>query len=525
MHAHDHQLPDWTTVGRRETLAAASALADRVRTSDTVPEPDRSLILRSIEIWQLEEHSQHFVHRNPALWTGEAIFGAVSLMLRPFAPAAERVEPLLARLRAMPSFLATMHNMLTRPMPAQWVARARRECTAAVGLFTHGITQWAHAELPDHPALGDLLVAAETVAKEFHLVDAVLGLADVTAESPRLGAESLEALLSAGHGCQVSLADLRAEAHAAIVAARTAFDEALARDGTTWPATQEALAADHPSRAEYLRTFGTRWQACHALAAAHDVVDWPDWPVDYAPIPDWARQAAPSLYWLFYRSPAPDDPVTRFTYQVTPIDDRLLADDVEARLRAWNHSTILLNHVVHHGGIGHHVQNAHAYRQTRSRIGRIAAVDCASRIGLFIGGSMAEGWACYATQLVEELGMLTGAERIAECHTRLRLTARAVVDLELHGGSFTMADAVRCYVTQVGMSPEMAEAEATKNSMFPGTAMMYWFGTSRLLALRERIRTREGSTFTMRAFHDRVLQWGSIPVADVARLLGEEVAA
>ena len=82
-------------------------------------------------------------------------------------------------------------------------------------------------------------------------------------------------------------------------------------------------------------------------------------------------------------------------------------------LRATNDSVIKLNHVVHHGAIGHHVQNWHAFR-AESRIGQIAAVDCASRIALFCGGTMAEGWACYATDLMDEFGFLTPLEHFAE---------------------------------------------------------------------------------------------------------------
>ena len=99
-----------------------------------------------------------------------------------------------------------------------------------------------------------------------------------------------------------------------------------------------------------------------------------------------------------------------------------------------NISAITLNHVVHHGAIGHHVQNYYAYRGD-SEIGRVAAVDCASRIGMFLGGTMAEGWACYATDLMDESGFLTPDESIAQQHTRARLLARAVVDIGLHDRS------------------------------------------------------------------------------------------
>src|SRR6267142_999771 len=107
-------------------------------------------------------------------------------------------------------------------------------------------------------------------------------------------------------------------------------------------------------------------------------------------------------------------------YVVTPVESDMLPEEQERRLRANNTSVMKLNHVVHHGAIGHHVQNYYAYCG-ESAIGRVAAVDCASRIGMFSGGTMAEGWACYATDLMDEAGFFTPEESVAQQHTRARL--------------------------------------------------------------------------------------------------------
>jgi uncharacterized protein (DUF885 family) len=260
-----------------------------------------------------------------------------------------------------------------------------------------------------------------------------------------------------------------------------------------------------------LSTYQQIWNECQHASNGADLVTWPDSPIRYVPIPDQTRDAAPFLYYLFYRSPAPFDHPAVHDYVVTPIDDRLTAEEQERRLRATNRSVIKLNHVVHHGAIGHHVQNYSAYRGD-SELGRVAAVDCASRIGMFLGGTMAEGWACYATDLMDEIGFLDAEESLAQQHTRARLLARAVVDLGLHHGSMTFDDAVGIYLDRVGMAPEAARGEACKNSMFPGTALMYWLGTEGLHRLRRARERAEGSAFSLRMFHDRVLSYGSIPV-------------
>jgi uncharacterized protein (DUF885 family) len=196
-------------------------------------------------------------------------------------------------------------------------------------------------------------------------------------------------------------------------------------------------------------------------------------------------------------------------------------DEQQRRLRATNESVIKLNHVVHHGAIGHHVQNWHAMR-AESRIGRIAAVDCASRVALFCSGTMAEGWACYTTELMAEVGFLTPLEHYAERHSRLRMAARALVDIRLHRGEYNLDQAATFYRERVGMSDIAAHGEAVKNSMFPGTATMYLVGTDLIHQLRRELAAQQGDSFNLRQFHDRLLSFGSVPVTLIGELMRSE---
>jgi len=475
---------------------------------------------------RLAEHDSSFFHaRNPALWTGEAIFGIVSLMIRDFAPVAERLPALAARLRAIPRFLAAMPDALTASVPPQWVGRAARECAAAEGLFDRGLQAWLELKEVTADAAAPVHAAAVDARAAFRRCAAWLtALTPSTDASCAAGEALFTTLLQRGHFCgdapmdllEQALAELRIEQQKLTAMATAAYG--------SWDAVQDALAADHPSVDEYYESFANRWNDCRRRAMQHDVVTWADWPIRYVPIPSWAREFAPQLYWLFYRSPAPFDPYTVYEYLVTPIDGTMAVEEQDRKLRAWNNSTITLNHVVHHGAVGHHVQNWHARHRATSRVGRIAATDCASRIAMFLGGSMAEGWACYATQLMEELGMLTPLEQLSEQHTRVRMLARAIVDIRLHLGRCTFDEAVQYYRDVVGMPVEVATAETTKNSMFPCTAIMYWLGTGRILALRAQLQARRGADFSMLEFHDALLSRGAIPVPLIATLMTEPVA-
>jgi uncharacterized protein (DUF885 family) len=122
---------------------------------------------------------------------------------------------------------------------------------------------------------------------------------------------------------------------------------------------------------------------------------------------------------------------------------------------------------------------------------------------------------------MDEAGFLTPLESFAECHTRLRLAARALVDVQLHTGRISLDQAAAFYHERVGMAPAAAKSEAVKNSMFPGTALMYLVGTDTIRRLRDALSARPG--FKLRAFHDRLLSFGSVPAALVAERMRQEV--
>ncbi len=523
MHTHDARLPDWSLDARAHDAREMREL--RAALAAAEPSLDAELARANLDVRAAEHESGFMQEKNPALWTGEAIFGAVSLMLRPFAPREERLLSLSERLHAIPSFLATLRVSLASSVPERWTLRAQRECRAAGRLFGPGLDAWLALEAGDPASLAAVRAAAVRARAAFHECHEWLSALPAAAEEEYAAGEALfDVLLRRGHFCERPSGDLLGEALDALEGAKARL-ASLAREAAgSWGHVEQALAAVHPTAGEYYNAFGRTWNACRALSLEHDLVTWPEWPIRYLPIPPWAREAAPELYWLFYRSPAPFDEYTVHDYVVAPVEPEMAEDERARRLRTWNHSVIKLNHVVHHGGLGHHVQNWHAAHRSRTRIGTVAAVDCASRIGMFLGGSLAEGWACYATELMAEHGFLSPLERVAQQQSRVRMLARAIVDIRLHTQGLSVTDAVRYYVEEVGMSAETADGEVTKNSMFPCTALMYWLGTQGILDLRAALQRQCGAAFRLKSFHDELLSYGSIPVPLIARLMTTETS-
>lgn len=90
LHERDHFLPDLSEAGIQETLTGLGRLREAVLRapppSDRWETLDRQLIEGFLAIQQWELQSNHFHWGNPSFYTGEAIFGVLSLFLSSFAP-------------------------------------------------------------------------------------------------------------------------------------------------------------------------------------------------------------------------------------------------------------------------------------------------------------------------------------------------------------------------------------------------------------------------------------------------------
>lgn len=519
LHDFDHLMPDWSPFGleaaERDARSVDATLA-HTRPNDDWEEIDLRLARGHLAISEAEGFGAHGIRGNPALWSGEAAFGLVSLMLRPFAPPAERAEALRGRLQAIVPFLdAARETMAERAIPPVWKERAAKDLTGLQALLHGGVHAWASGE---HVAPATIQ-ALDTACTEADLAAQRFAAFVRKAESDRDGNEAcgetmLSLLLTAGHGTTRTPLELLRDAEERLTHERATLNEEAKAECGSWAIAEQRLAGAAPIADGFLSNFDRTWSQCRQRAIKHDVVSWPQWPVRYVLQPEWARVAAPHLYFLHYRSPAPYDDAKGHDYLIPPPP---AGDAANAYYATWNHAAIKLNHVVHHGAIGHHVQNWHAYHSSRTRVGVVAGVDCANRIAMFCGGTMTEGWACYATELMEELEFLTPLESLSQQHSRVRFLGRAIADISLHTRRWNAARTVEFYEKEVGMTQAQAKNEVTKQSMFPGTGLMYWLGTQGILDLRDVMQKRHGAKFSLKTFHDSLLSHGSIPVAVVSQ--------
>jgi len=124
-----------------------------------------------------------------------------------------------------------------------------------------------------------------------------------------------------------------------------------------------------------------------------------------------------------------------------------------------------------------------------------------------------EGWALYCEQLGVEMGMYDSAyDRFGMLGYQIWRAARLVVDTGVHAQGWKRAQALD-YLRQYTALPEREiGTEVDRYIAWPGQALSYYLGERAILDGRARAEKALGERFNMRAFHDAVLELGSVPL-------------
>ena len=137
-----------------------------------------------------------------------------------------------------------------------------------------------------------------------------------------------------------------------------------------------------------------------------------------------------------------------------------------------------------------------------------------------------EGWALYCETLGVEMGMYeTPYERFGMLGYQIWRAARLVVDTGLHSQGWTRAQAIAYLLQYTALPPHEVETEVDRYIAWPAQALSYYLGESEILKLRAHAEQALGPRFNVRAFHDTVLELGSVPLPVLAARIERFIAA
>ena len=129
----------------------------------------------------------------------------------------------------------------------------------------------------------------------------------------------------------------------------------------------------------------------------------------------------------------------------------------------------------------------------------------------FFSSGLGEGWALYSERLADEAGLYTAdVDRLGMLSNEAFRAARLVVDPGMHALGWSRQDAMDYMLANTAASEGEVESEVSRYIAVPGQATAYLTGSLVIQDLRRKAEEALGDRFDIRAFHDRVIQDGTI---------------
>ena len=158
---------------------------------------------------------------------------------------------------------------------------------------------------------------------------------------------------------------------------------------------------------------------------------------------------------------------------------------------------------VHEGVPGHHHQIA---------LQQELEIPQFRKYGAFFT-AFVEGWGLYSERLGIEMGLYdTPAKNMGRLSYEMWRACRLVVDTGIHSKGWSKQKAIDYMLDNTALTEANIEAEVNRYISWPGQALAYKLGELKIRELRTLAENELGADFDLRAFHDTVLEQGSVPL-------------
>ncbi len=178
------------------------------------------------------------------------------------------------------------------------------------------------------------------------------------------------------------------------------------------------------------------------------------------------------------------------------------------------HNKLGLADLTYHEAIPGHVwQGEYTFKQPLIR-------------SLLAFNAYSEGWALYAQQIADELGVYEDAPeaRLGYLQSLAFRACRLVVDTGLHAKRWSREQAIDWFVENNGSARDEVQSEVDRYCAWPGQACGYKIGHTAINRLRNKAQSELGAGYDFRRFNDAVVLGGSVPMTVLGRVIDGYIA-
>jgi uncharacterized protein (DUF885 family) len=219
----------------------------------------------------------------------------------------------------------------------------------------------------------------------------------------------------------------------------------------------------------------------------------------------------PELFTLLPKSPVTVEAIPAFqsaaaTHYVTGTPDGKRPGRVVVATSNFAGRTLINDEAIaYHEGIpGHHMQLSVQQQLTGLPNFRLHGLGFSA---------YTEGWALYSEQLGKEVGFYNDpVSDFGRLSSELFRAVRLVVDTGIHSKGWTRDQVVDFMRKSGAVDEPTIQSETDRYIAVPAQALSYKLGQLKIRELRERARKELGPKFDIRAFHDEMLDGGTLPL-------------
>lgn len=504
----DGRWDDYSAAGIRRSREFNHQLLRRLDDLKSAPldgerQADLDIVRDTVNLNLLEfERLQNFRH-NPTVYVELVGNGLYNPYVLEYAPLEARYQDIIQRLQRLPALMMQARANLI-DAPEIWNRVAREENDGNIELIDK--TLRAAAPAATQAAYAKAAAPALKALREFsdYLATTLSG----KTSDWRIGKDNYQLKCNYVLHTGRTPAELLAAAEADLAATRAEMAR-LAAPRSVEEALAE-VAAQHATPATYMDEVRKTLAEATAFVRQKDLLTLSAGSnLAVIDTPVFMR----GIYGVGGFNPAPAlEPQLGAFFWMTPIPADWPQARIDSKLREYNRFG-LQQLTIHEAMPGHYVQAEYANRiEPRTR--RVLRA-------IWGNGPYVEGWAVYTQQMMTEQGYLddSPAMRFALLKQLLRGQANTILDIRLQTMGMSEQEALDLMIRQTYQEREEATAKFQRAQLSSCQLAMYYAGAKGWNELREHYRQRHPQDYSLKAFHERALNEGAVPLPTLERLL------
>jgi uncharacterized protein (DUF885 family) len=503
LHTWDHKLTDFSPGKIADRAKHVRELLDKVRAFkiDNWPKDDKidALLFRSqLERVDFANRVLRFVYTNPQTYTDECRDAIFSLLKKEYDTPGKRARSATARLKAMPALLK--QGLANLQNPVKLYAKLAIDSARSVDQLFNDCVKQLDVELAPNEHDEFLKARDAAIAAANSFADELEKRMPRMVDFAPMGEANYNYYLK--HVLLLPLDAREVETIGRVENARYRALEALLPDPKLADPDPKRAANVPPDQAAFLKAYESRETEMINFLKEHDLVTIPDYlgrfeirqlPEAFKPTNPGGFMNPPGVYDKdptgFYFIPTYNPESKNFYIRAAIEDPRP---------------------ILGHEGIPGHFMQLSIANHLSDEIRR------QHDDGVFV-----EGWALYGEEMLMRTGLYPNDS--AAQGQILRLSryrgARISVDVNLHTGKWSFAQAVKYFMDAGGLDQEAAEGEAAGAAADPHQKITYIIGKWQIMNLLGRYKDRQGDNFRLGQFHDDLIKNGSLPLSIIEWIL------